>query len=239
MSTVHVIVPAGIDDPVRPSGGNTYDRRILDGLSATGWDVREYAVNGTWPVPDNSSEETLGQLVAGIPDGALVLVDGLIASTAPDVLVPEAKRLRLVVLVHLPLGAAPSGHVAADARSREHAVLSAAVAIVTTSGWTRQQLLDLYALRPDAIHVAEPGVEPAELAAGSPAGGELLCVATVAPHKGQDVLLAALARIADLPWRCVFVGSLDRDPAYVRRLRASAAADGSADRVGFAGALTG
>ena len=27
MNRVHVIVPAGIDDPRRPSGGNAYDRR--------------------------------------------------------------------------------------------------------------------------------------------------------------------------------------------------------------------
>ena len=42
--------------------------------------------------------------VGGIPDGALVLLDGLVASPAPEVLVPEAGRLRLVVLVHMPLG---------------------------------------------------------------------------------------------------------------------------------------
>ncbi|MEA2136493.1 MAG: hypothetical protein QOC68_4402, partial [Solirubrobacteraceae bacterium] len=25
---VHVVVPEAIDDPARPSGGNTYDRRV-------------------------------------------------------------------------------------------------------------------------------------------------------------------------------------------------------------------
>ncbi|MDX6621778.1 MAG: hypothetical protein QOK36_4164, partial [Gaiellales bacterium] len=26
MTAVHVVVPAGIDDPAQPSGGNAYDR---------------------------------------------------------------------------------------------------------------------------------------------------------------------------------------------------------------------
>ena len=35
MTEVHVIVPEGIDDPERASGGNTYDRRVCAGLAAS------------------------------------------------------------------------------------------------------------------------------------------------------------------------------------------------------------
>jgi glycosyltransferase involved in cell wall biosynthesis len=66
----------------------------------------------------------------------------------------------------------------------------------------------------------------------------LLCVAALAPHKGQDVLVAALAEVADLAWRCRLVGPLDRDPAFVAQLRAATAAAGLADRVEFVGPLT-
>ena len=44
VTAVHVVVPEGIDDPARPSGGNTYDRRVCRGLAALGWTVREHAV---------------------------------------------------------------------------------------------------------------------------------------------------------------------------------------------------
>ena len=71
-------------------------------------------------------------------------------------------------------------------------------AVVTTSAWTRDWLLDRYALHPNRIHVAAPGVDAADPAPGTPSGGELLCVAAVTPGKGHDVLFEALASIADL-----------------------------------------
>ena len=239
MTAVHVIVPDGIDDLALPSGGNAYDRRICGGLAAIGWTVHEHAVPGFWPQPDKAARAIFTDVVAGIPDGAVVLLDGLVASTSPEVLVPESNRLRLVVLVHMPLGDGPAGDEVADARTRERAVLSAAAAVVTTSTWTRGRLLDRHALRPGRVHVALPGADAAGLAPGTAAGGELLCVAAVTPHKGHDVLLAALATVTELPWRCVLVGTLNRDPGFADHLRRQAREDGIGDRVRFAGSLTG
>jgi glycosyltransferase involved in cell wall biosynthesis len=236
---VHVVVPDGIDDPERPSGGNVYDRRLCDGLTGIGWSVKEHAVGGSWPTPAPADRAVLCEVTAGIPDGAVVLVDGLVASTAPEVLVPEARRLRLVVLVHMPLGAGEPGGEPALERDREGSVLAAAVAVVATSAWSRRLLLDRHGLPPDRVHVAEPGVDPADIALGTPGGGELLCVAAVTPHKGHEVLLAALAMIRHLPWQCTWVGSLDRDRGFVERLRCQARALGISDRVRTTGPLTG
>ena len=107
MTQVHVVVPEGIDDPMRPSGGNAYDRRICRGLAALGWTVHEHPVPGTWPRPGAIGHAALARAVREIPDGAVVLLDGLVASAAPDALVPQARRLRQVVLVHMPLGHRP------------------------------------------------------------------------------------------------------------------------------------
>jgi glycosyltransferase involved in cell wall biosynthesis len=220
--TVHVVVPDGVDDAARPSGGNVYDRRVCAGLRAVGWDVHEHPVGSGWPAPTADATRSLGTVVAGLPDGALVLVDGLVASTAPEVLVPQARRLDLVVLVHMPFGDV-----------RERAVLCAARAVVTTSEWTRAELLRAHPLRPTAVHVARPGTDRARLATGTPGGGAVLCVAAVLPQKGHDVLLAALARLADRTWTCRCVGALDRDPGFVARLRRRADRDGIGDRVEF------
>ena len=239
MTPVHFVVPDGIDDPARPSGGNAYDRHLRRGLTSVGWSVHEHAVPGRWPRPDAASFAALERAVQGIPDDAVVLLDGLVASTAPEVLVPHARRLRLVVLVHMPLGNRPAGDGAGDARMREHAVLSAAAAIVTTSAWSRRRLLELYELRADRVHVAEPAVDAADLATGTAAGEALLCVAAVTFDKGHDVLLGALATVTDLPWRCACVGSLERDPAFMQALRRRSVEAGLGDRVRFSGPRAG
>ena len=233
MTPVHVVLPEGVDDPGRPSGGNVYDRRICDGLTAAGWDVREIVAPGHWPRPDAGALLGLGSSLAAVPDDGLVLLDGLVASAAATVLVPESRRLRLVVLVHMPLGGV---EVPAE---DEAAVLEHARAVVTTSEWTRALLLGRHPLAPATVHVARPGADRGAPVTAETDGGRLLCVAALAPHKGQDVLVEGLAGLADLAWRCTLVGSLDSDPAYVRRLRRQVAEHGLGDRVALSGPRVG
>jgi glycosyltransferase involved in cell wall biosynthesis len=240
VTTVHLVVPDGIDDPSRPSGGNSYDRHVSSGLASSGWSVHEHAVPGFFSQPGATSFAALDRALERIPDGALVLVDGLIASTAPEVLVPQAERLVLVALVHMPLGHHYAGATAAsDARRRERAVLSAAAAVVTTSAWARRRLLDLYRLPADRVHVAPPAVEAAELATGTTTGEGFICVAAVTAIKGHDLLLDALATITDLSWRCVCVGDLDREPELAEALVERSLDGGLAGRVAFPGPRTG
>jgi glycosyltransferase involved in cell wall biosynthesis len=239
VTAVHVVVPEGIDDPARPSGGNTYDRRICRGLAALGWAVHEHAVPGAWPRPGEAGRTALARAVRRIPDGAVVLLDGLVASTAPDTLVPHARRLRQVVLVHMPLGHRPPDDEAGAVRARERQVLAAAAAVVTTSAWTRRRLEELYALPADRVHVTEPGVDAARFAPGTAAGDSLLCVAALTPDKGHDVLLEGLAMATDLSWCCECVGSLVRDPAFADGVRRRARDSGLGDRVSFPGPCTG
>jgi glycosyltransferase involved in cell wall biosynthesis len=236
VTALHVVVPEGIDDPARASGGNAYDRRICRELDEIGWPVHVHAVPGSWPRPDKAAYTALAGVVQEIPDGALALLDGLVASTAPEVLVPQANRLRLVPLVHMPLGHDTSDD---DARTREGAVLAVAASVVTTSAWSRRVLLELYSLRGDRVHVAEPGVDAAPLSSGTATAAALLCVAAVIPGKGHDVLVDALTTMTELSWDCLCVGSTDRDPAFAESLRRRLSADGLADRVRFAGPRTG
>jgi glycosyltransferase involved in cell wall biosynthesis len=239
VTIVHFVVPDGVDDPTRPSGGNTYDRNLCQGLTSSGWSVYEHPVSGFWSPPDAASFAALDDAVRRIPDSAVVLADGLVASTAPEVLVPHARRLQLIVLVHTPLGYRSTEDGDDGIRKREGAVLSAAAAVVTTSAWSRRTVIGLYSLPADLVHVARPGVISAELATGTATGEALLSVATISADKGHDVLLDALATVTDLSWRYVSVGSLDREPLFAEALRRRSLDLGLAGRVRFAGTATG
>ena len=235
MTEVHVVVPAGIDEPARASGGNVYDQHLVAGLHDLGWHVRVHAVDGTWPHPDSAARHAFARVLARLPDRSLVVVDGLVASALPAELVPESRRLGLVVLVHLALGDAPGTDAAV--RRQEHEVLRAAAAVVTSSRWTRDRLV-ARGLAPGRLHVAEPGVDPADVAPGTDGGGELLGVAALLPHKGHEVLVDALARVADLPWRCTLAGRLDADPEHARRVAERAGRAGVDARLHWAGPLS-
>lgn len=235
MRSVHVVVPDAADDPSRPSGGNTYDRRICAELPDLGWTVHLHALPGRWPRPDRESRGGLARVLGAMADGSVVVLDGILACGTPEVVVPQTNRLRIAVLVHLPLGAAPGAGADGPTRRAELAVLSHARAVVTTSEWTRRWLLAAYPLDPARLHVAEPGADRAELAQGTPTGGELLCVAAVVPAKGHDDLLRALAQVRDLPWRLTCAGAVDLDEPFHEGLVRRAAVSGIGDRVRFVG----
>ena len=234
--TVHVVVPEGIDDPTRPSGGNTYDRRVCQALASAGWSVRVREVAGAWPCAGETGRRALDGTLRAVPDGAPVLVDGLVASTVPEVIGPASSRLRVVVLMHMPVGLRADHQSALAAESE---VLRSVSSVVTTSTWSRRWLLASYALDPARVHVAHPGVDAAPPATGSRNGGALLCVGAVTPGKGQDLLLTALTRVAGLSWRCTCVGALSLAPDFVARLRRRAHQAGLDERFLLAGPRTG
>ncbi|GAA2278260.1 glycosyl transferase [Streptomyces ruber] len=241
LRTVHFVMPGGVDDPARPSGGNAYDRRICLDLPGFGWQVRRHTVDGDWPRPGAAARAGLARLLRDLPDGTVVLLDGLVACGVPEIVGPEARRLGLAVLVHLPLadetGLAPGTAAGLDAAER--AVLRAVPAVVVTSDWAARRLVSHHGLAPERVHVAAPGADIAPLAPGTDGVSRLLCVAAVTPRKGQHRLVEALARVPELPWSCELVGGLGQDPEYAGRLRSLIARHGLEERVRLTGPRTG
>jgi glycosyltransferase involved in cell wall biosynthesis len=235
---VHVVVPEGFDDPGQPTGGNIYDRRVCAGLAEAGWEVLVATVAAAWPVPGSGGRADLDRIISAIPDGETVLIDGLIASPAAAQLLPHAGRMRMTVLLHMPLATALDTHHDASAERSERAVLHAAAGVVVTSEWTRRQVLTRYAIPACRVHVARPGADRVADHA-RPVRGRLICVGVLGHHKGQDLLVEALADLADRDWQCVLAGSLDRDPDFVGQLRARITCLGYGHRVRLSGVLTG
>jgi len=63
----------------------------------------------------------------------------------------------------------------------------------------------------------------------------MLCVATVQPSKGHELLVEALAPLAALPWQLTCVGSLTQSPATVEQLRVRLSQLDLTDRVTLVG----
>ncbi|MEU1315788.1 glycosyltransferase family 4 protein [Streptomyces tibetensis] len=241
LRTVHFVLPGGIEDPTAPSGGNAYDRRVCLDLPGFGWQVTKHAVAGDWPRPGADARTELARALAALPDGSVVLLDGLVACGVPEIVVPEVERLRMAVLVHLPLGdeTGLDAAVAAELDAKERTVLRAVPAVIATSDWAVRRLVSHHGLLPERVHVAAPGADIAPLAPGTDGVSRLLCVAAVTPRKGQHRLVEALAAVGDLPWSCVCVGSLTQEPEYVDHLRSLIGKHGLEDRLELAGPKSG
>jgi glycosyltransferase involved in cell wall biosynthesis len=173
----------------------------------------------------------------------VVVVDGLALGALPDEASREAARLRLIALVHHPL--ADETGLSEDQQSQleasERRALQAVRHVVVTSPRTAATL-DRFGVPPTSITVIEPGTDAAPQSRGSAGGAgtgtvELLCVATLVPRKGHDVLVRALASMSDARWHLTCVGGMDRDEPWVAALRAQAAAAGLEPRITFMGEL--
>ncbi|MEJ2852629.1 MULTISPECIES: glycosyltransferase family 4 protein [unclassified Saccharothrix] len=229
--TLWFVVPAAVDDPAAPSGGNGYDRRVSAGLG-----MRDLLVPGTWPLPSEASRRALDSALGRVPDGGVVLVDGLVACGVPEVVLPHARRVRVAVLVHLPLAdeVGLDAAVAARLDAAERECLRGVAAVVATSATAAARVAERHGLA--RVHSVPPGVEPAELAAGTDGVSRLLSVASITPRKGHDVLVRALATVLDHQWVWAVVGPTpDRvHLGHVREL-----VSGFGDRVEWVGPVVG
>ncbi|MBS0427643.1 MAG: glycosyltransferase family 4 protein [Proteobacteria bacterium] len=218
------------------TGGYIYDRQIVTGLRARGWRVTVASPGDGFPWPDAAALQHAREVVDALPDGALVVADGLAFGVLPEMARAQARRLRWVALVHHPL-ALESGLTAAQQtqlRASEREALAQARRVVVTSPSTARALSD-YGVSPEHVDVVMPGTARMPVSTGGGAGADalaLLCVATVTSRKGHAVLVDALAALRDRAWHLHCVGSLTRDPAAV------AAAQAAADRQGLHGRIT-
>ncbi len=224
-------------DLATPSGGYGYARRLLQAAPGEGLILRHWPLPGGFPRPSEAALAEAERRLALLPAGWPVLIDGLaLGVLSPDTL--RAAGTPVIALCHHPL-ALETGLSEAEAgrlEASERAALGACAHVVATSRATAAILAERYGVAEDRLTVAPPGTDPAPKARGSgEAAPVLLSVGSLTPRKGHDVLLAALARLADLPWRLDIAGpAADADCAAA--LAAEAREAGLEGRVRFLGA---
>ena len=225
---IRFIVPEGIDEPARVSGGNVYDRHLRDGLRRAGWDVR---------MSDTTGAADVEAALAAVEPGEIALIDGLVAGWAPDAVESASRATRVVVIAHMVVAAFPGATVGAIDGERRS--LRDAAQVIATSTWAAAELVRRGLVNPDRIAVVEPGsrdtLGDAESELAPDLDGDLLCVGVVAPHKGQDLLLDALDGLREHDWTCTVAGSQSAAPEFAARIASAAA--GFAGRVRMTGVL--
>ena len=227
MSGLVLVVPGRLE---QLTGGYLYDRHILDGLRARGRAVRVIELSARRPED--------GDPLAGLSDGTLTVVDGLALPDLKGAVSAHAGRLRLVGFVHHPLaeetGLSPAA--ARRAAELEAALLPRLCGILCPSRATAKAV-EGCGVASGRIAVVPPGTLKPRRPPLRQRGRvrQLLCVASLVPRKGHLVLVQALARIRDLDWRLLCVGSLRRDPRNVRAVRRMISATRLDRRITLAG----
>jgi len=222
-----------------PSGGYGYDRAVIAAGPGVGLELAHLALPGGFPFPDAAAVAEAARLLAAAPADRPLLVDGLALGALPEAALAGV-RAPLAALLHHPLAleAGLSEAQAQALRASEGAALARCRAIVTTSAATVRDAAALFGIAPSLFSVARPGLARAAMARG---GGEtpvILCVASLIPRKGHDVLIDALARLADRPWRAAFYGAQDFAPDWAAQVRARIAAAGLGARIALHGPVS-
>lgn len=236
-AAVRLLVPGNIQ---HNSGGNVYNASLTDGLSRLGVSVAIEPVDGEWPVASAEDRRRLAGLLGpgtgpgtdsgrDSDGGTVTIVDGLVASGAPEALEQAAAAggPRPWILLHMPL----LDHPELEVRS-----LRAAAGVICTNSSVAAEITQRHGAT--HVHVALPGTEPAPPAGGSDPR-HLISVAALLPNKDQLTLLRALALVKDLPWTAALVGSGEADPDYAAAVRAAWKELRLEDRVRLAGEVTG
>ncbi|WP_038012984.1 glycosyltransferase family 4 protein [Thalassobaculum salexigens] len=235
---IHVLIPG---DPATPTGGFVYDRHAVAGLREAGLLAGTIRVDGPFPEGDAATLKAAETGLATVPDGHRVIVDGLAYTALAPVLARHDGRLRIIALVHHPLG--DETGLSPQDRERwlraEVDALTHARHILVTSRTTHGRLAEL-GIDSGRVTAVVPGVDPVcDLGfrdSRAPGPLRLLCVATLIPRKAQHLLLEALAPLADRDWHLTLVGEA-RDAAYAQRLRTLTEGTSLSGRITLTGAV--
>lgn len=222
-----------------PTGGYGYDRKVLAHAAEAGIELVHLALPGGFPFPDAATLAESARRMAATPPGSVLMIDGLAYGAMPAAMIADLDR-PVVELCHHPLSleAGLDATTAARLHASERAAMALARHIIVTGPATAEVVARDFGVPGKCITVALPGTDAAARAIGSGSTtAHLIAVGSVIPRKGYDVLLTALARLADLDWRLDIAGAITLSPETTTAISALIAEQGLAPRVCLHGAL--
>ena len=226
-------------DLTLPTGGYGYDRKVLAHAGAAGLALVHCPIPGGYPFPDPATLRATAAAVAALPEDAVLLIDGLAYGAMPVDLIAGFGR-PVIELCHHPLAVEPGRDAATAARLHacERDAMALARAVIVTGPDTARLVAREFGVPAGRITVALPGTDRAARAVGSgEATPRIIAVGSVIPRKAYDVLVRAMAEIADLDWHLSIIGATAHAPDTVAEVQALIQALHLENRIHLAGPL--
>lgn len=229
---ISFVVPGSIN---QLTGGYIYDKKIATGLVALGHKVEIIELAGTFPIINDSTIENANRQLKECTN--ILLIDGLALPAFPN-------SENFYALIHHPLF--KETNLTQETKNflfhNEKKSLQKARHIIVTSNFTKKELQKEYNIPKAKISVVCPGNEKVEIISHKSKSKHksnihLLCVASITPRKGHDVLLKSLAPLRHLPWKLFCVGSLNRDKEATKNAMEIVCKNQLEDKVIFTGEL--
>ena len=186
-------------DLASATGGYAYDRQLLTHLPRSGIEISHLPLAGSFPHPTEDDIARTVEAVTAASANSIVLFDGLAFSALPARAIRRIAR-PIVAIVHHPLSyeAGLSEPRRRELHVSEREALALAAGVVVSSATTASVLAADFGVPAERITVAVPGTARVARARSSGIVPSILSVGAVSPRKGYDILVDALARIAEI-----------------------------------------
>ena len=215
-------------DLATPTGGYAYDRRIIAELPALGWQVDVLDLGDGFPRPTRARDapprmRSSRRCRRRAPDRDRRAGVRRAARTRPRRCARAIRWSRWCTIRWRWRSGLTRGRGRGVARERARGAGACAPRHRHQRDRPRGCSATDYGVAADRITVVRAGHRPRRRPRARAAAASSRCCrsAPIVPRKGYDVLVAALAQLADLPWRLIIAG--DRTPRSGDRARSSSA----------------
>lgn len=235
MTELGFVIPGDID---LPTGGYTYDRRVLELLPKYGVSARHVALPAGYPFPSAQVLAESERILKALPPHMPLLIDGLAFGAMPAEFVARIAQ-PIIALVHhaLYLETGLTHEQQHYFHMTEKMALTFARRVIAVSPATAKTLIDDFGVASARITQASPGTDPANRATGSQGVLHILSVGSIVPRKAYDLLVRALARVKGTDWRLTIAGARTLSEDANVALERAIAETGLASRIRLLGAL--
>ena len=195
------------------SGGNKYDKNILDYLYSKGFQIISV-------YSPNRSKPTLNflNILNKIPKNSLILIDGLIAPKFYTIIDVLKKKYKVILLIHHPVSYENSKFGEPSLKLKERAIFSKVHSLITVSK-TMKKVIQSMLNTKKMIDVIEPGVDNIYLNRyiKNDENYNLVCVGSVIPRKNIEASINTLSYLDD-KWTMSIIGKYSTEDRYCQYL---------------------